>query len=183
MIAEPRRLSNRARTVFALALLVLIGGLFWQHHQIRETTPADPSQMIGRPASTFTLKPLLLSRPGLQTADLKGHVTLVNFFASWCVACRAEHPVLALAAQHGIAVVGIAYKDRPPSAAAYLADLGNPYGRLAADADGRVAADFAVTGAPDTFLVDRDGIIRYRSAGPLTEKILNAEILPLAARL
>jgi cytochrome c-type biogenesis protein CcmF len=169
----------------ALAFLALVGVFFWRLHQTAEgeTPNVIPSVLIDKPAPAFDLKPLYAGLPGLKTADLKSHVTLVNFFASWCVPCRAEHPVLGLVAKSGITLVGVNYKDKPDAAEGFLAELGNPYARVAADGDGRTGIDFGVSGVPESFLIDKNGIIRYKSSGPLTEAKLRDEILPLAARL
>lgn len=166
----------------ALAFLALIGVFFWRLNQTAEgdTPNRIPSVLIDKPAPAFDLKPLYPGQPGLKTADLNGRVTLVNFFASWCVPCRAEHPMLQRVAKNGITLVGISYKDQPDAAKVFLAELGNPYARVAADADGRTGIDFGVYGVPESYLVDKNGIIRFKWAGPITEDVLKNEILPRA---
>ncbi|WP_425061558.1 DsbE family thiol:disulfide interchange protein [Rhizomicrobium electricum] len=158
---------------------------FWRLQQTAagDTPNLIPSVLIDKPAPAFALKPLYPGQPSFATTDLKGRVTLVNFFASWCLPCRAEHPVLRLVQGHGIALVGIAYKDKPDDAQGLLAELGNPYTRVAADADGRTGIDFGVSGVPETYLIDKNGIIRRKVAGPLTEDVLKNDILPLAEKL
>jgi cytochrome c biogenesis protein CcmG/thiol:disulfide interchange protein DsbE len=143
-----------------------------------------PSALIDKPAPAFALPPLLEGGAGLTAADLRGQVSLVNFFASWCVPCRAEHPLLMrLAREEGLPVNGIAYKDRPDDARAFLDELGNPFARIGADLDGRTAIEFGVYGVPETYLVDREGRIRFRHVGPLTPEAIARDLLPLAAEL
>jgi len=141
-----------------------------------------PSPLINQPAPEFALPPLEGDR-GFTSADLKGHVSLVNAFASWCAPCRAEHPVLnALAQTKRVAIYGIDYKDKPDAARAWIAELGNPYARIGTD-EGRVGIDWGVYGVPETFIVDAQGRIRYKHVGPLTEKDIGQTILPLVDRL
>ena len=142
-----------------------------------------PSPLIDQPAPEFALPPLAGSEHGFSSDDLKGHVSLVNTFASWCAPCRGEHRVLnALARSKRVAIYGINYKDKEEAALAWLAELGNPYTRIGAD-DGRVGIDWGVYGVPETFLVDRLGRIRYKHVGPLTPADVEQTILPLVARL
>ena len=169
----------------AFAFLALIGIFFWRLHQTDtgDTPNLVPSVLIGKPAPAFDLPPLYPGKPGFKTGDLKGHVTLVNFFASWCVPCRVEHPMLGLVAKSGITVVGIAYKDKPAAAQSLLTELGNPYARVVADAGGRTGIDFGVYGVPESYLIDKNGIIRFKATGPLTEEMLKTSILPLSEKL
>jgi len=142
-----------------------------------------PSPLIDQPAPRFALPPLQGDAQGFSSADLTGHVSLVNTFASWCAPCRAEHPVLnALAQTKRVPIYGIDYKDKEDLALAWIAELGNPYTRIGAD-DGRVGIDWGVYGVPETFIVDRDGRIRYKHVGPLTQADIERTILPLLARL
>ena len=142
-----------------------------------------PSPLIDRPAPRFALPPLQDGQSGFSSADLAGHVSLVNTFASWCAPCRAEHPVLnRLAHAKRVPIYGINYKDKAEVALAWIAELGNPYTRIGAD-DGRVGIDWGVYGVPETFLVDRDGRIRYKHVGPLTQADVEQTILPLVTRL
>ena len=142
-----------------------------------------PSPLIDQPAPQFALPPLEPGGPGFSTADLQGHVSLVNAFASWCAPCREEHEVLnALARSKRVALYGIDYKDKHEAASAWIAELGNPYTRIGAD-DGRVGIEWGVYGVPETFVVDRTGRIRYKHVGPLTEVDIARMILPLVARL
>jgi cytochrome c biogenesis protein CcmG, thiol:disulfide interchange protein DsbE len=142
-----------------------------------------PSPLINEAAPQFDLPPLPGHDKGFSTADLKGHVTLVNAFASWCAPCRMEHPVLkALADGKQVPIYGIDYKDQSDAALDWLAELGNPYARIGADS-GNVGIDWGVYGVPETFLVDKTGRIRYKHVGPLSEDDIKNTILPLVARL
>ncbi|HUE19135.1 MAG TPA: DsbE family thiol:disulfide interchange protein [Stellaceae bacterium] len=142
-----------------------------------------PSAMIDKPAPDFAL-PELLGGGQLTLADMKGQVVLVNFFASWCVPCRAEHPVL-MTLSHDLAVplYGIAYKDKPEDSAKFLAELGNPFRRTGLDQNGRTGIDFGVYGVPETYAIDRDGRIRWRHVGPLDQAAIDHELMPLLHRL
>ncbi|HXP04320.1 MAG TPA: DsbE family thiol:disulfide interchange protein [Stellaceae bacterium] len=141
-----------------------------------------PSPLIDEPAPQFDLPPLPGSNKGLSTADLKGGVSLVNVFASWCVPCREEHKALsAFAALKRVPVYGIDYKDKPKAAADWLTELGNPYTQIGAD-DGQVGIAWGVYGVPETFLVDGAGRIRYKHVGPLSQADIDKTILPLIAR-
>jgi cytochrome c biogenesis protein CcmG/thiol:disulfide interchange protein DsbE len=141
-----------------------------------------PSAMIDKSAPPFALPPLTASEPGIARGDLSGPL-LVNFFASWCVPCRAEHPILGRLAGAGVPVLGIAWKDKPEDTRAWLQELGDPYRRIAVDRDGRVGIDFGVYGVPETYVIDRAGNIRYRQAGPITPADLDGKIRPLLAEL
>lgn len=143
-----------------------------------------PSVLIGKPVPEFTLPPVKGRTAGMSSDDLRGQVTLVNVFASWCAECRVEHPLLMrLAAQGDIPIYGINYKDLPDDAASWLDTLGDPYTRTGADRDGRVAIEWGVYGVPETFVVDRNGMIAYKHIGALTPKTLNEKIFPLVEKL
>ena len=145
-----------------------------------------PSVLLGKPAPEFELPPLggltAVGKPvgGLTTKDLKtGEVTLVNVWASWCVPCRQEHPYLmALANQHGVRIAGLNYKDKPENARRFLGSLGNPFKLVGVDNKGSATVDWGVYGVPETFLVDGDGVIRYKWIGPITPRALKEELLP-----
>lgn|SRR6185312_1930135 len=142
-----------------------------------------PSALIDEEAPQFELPPLPGRDKGFSTADLKGHVSLVNTFASWCGPCRQEHPVLnALAARKRVAIYGINYKDTGDAALSWIAALGDPYTRIGADS-GRVGIDWGVYGVPETFVIDKTGHIRYKHVGPLTQADIDKTILPLVAKL
>jgi len=128
-----------------------------------------PSALLGASAPDFRL-PGFGGGPGLTGEDLKGTPSLVNFFSSWCTPCAAEQKTLAdIARRENVKVYGIAYKDKKADLTAFLSRHGDPFSRIGFDADGRVAIDWGVYGVPETFVLDKDGIVRYRHAGPLTE--------------
>lgn len=145
-----------------------------------------PSALIDKPAPDFTLPPIE-GGPGngFSSADLKGDgVTIVNVFASWCLPCRVEHPLITRLAEMKIAkVYGLNYKDKPEAALRWLAELGNPYAAIGADPKGRTAINFGVYGIPETFIIDSTGTIRYKHVGPLTPEILNTTIVPIIKKL
>jgi cytochrome c biogenesis protein CcmG/thiol:disulfide interchange protein DsbE len=165
-----------------LALVGLLGfGIWWnQHHDPR----AVPSPLIDKPAPQFALPLLDSPAKSVGSADLAGKPYLLNVFASWCFACRDEHPVLMRERTRlGVPLVGFNYKDEPDDAKRWLAQYGNPYDLVIADYPGDVAIDFGVTGAPETFLVDGEGIIRYKYISPLTPEVITREILPRIAAM
>lgn len=143
-----------------------------------------PSPLIGKPAPDFKLA--LLSDPArqLSPADLQGKVWLFNVWASWCGSCRQEHDLLlSLARQGSVPIYGMDYKDQASDARAVLARFGNPYVETVMDSDGRTGMNYGVYGVPETYLVDKKGIIRLKHTGPLTQEILDKKILPLAKEL
>lgn len=143
-----------------------------------------PSALIGQPAPQFMLPPVKGRALGLSSADLKDQVSLVNVFASWCVACRAEHPLLLRMKEQGVLPIhGLNYKDTPDDAAKWLDTFGDPYTRTGADLNGRVAIDWGVYGVPETFVITKDGRIAYKQIGPLNPEALEDAILPLIRRL
>ena len=161
---------------FALAALLAVG--------LTLDPRMVPSPLIGKPVPRFDLPPVRGRPPGLSSADLRGHVSLVNVFASWCTACREEHPLLmGLAKEHVVPIYGLNYKDRPADAARWLEDMGDPYARTGADVDGRVAINWGVYGVPETFVIDRAGRIAYKRIGPVTPEFIDKTLLPLIARL
>ena len=142
------------------------------------------SVLIGKPVPRFALPPVKGRSLGLSSDDLQGQVSLVNVFASWCVACRHEHPFLMqLKAQGIVPIHGINYKDEPDDAAKWLDTMGDPYMRTGADRDGRVSIDWGVYGVPETLVVDREGHIAYKQIGPIDREVLEETILPLIGRL
>ncbi len=172
---------KRLLFVLPVVAVALLATLFYVN--LSGPPPSElPSPLIGKPAPGFAL-PALPGAQGFTHADLTaGHVTVVNYWASWCTPCRAEHPLLAaLAAQHDVTLYGIAWKNKPGEAQAFLAALGNPFARVAADETGRTGIDWGVAGVPETFVVDGHGVIRAHYAGPLTPEILSRIILPALA--
>lgn len=173
-----------ALAVFGVIVVLLAAGL---RHDPRQL----PSALIGRDAPGFDLP--RLNAPGehdrhdrqrLTSAALRGQVWILNVWASWCDSCRDEHRTLVALAQRRLApVYGLDYKDDPADARQWLAAAGNPYVASLVDRDGRTGIDFGVYGVPETFVIDRAGVIRYRHAGPLTDAVLDATIVPLVTRL
>lgn len=139
-----------------------------------------PSALIGRPVPEFSLAPVQGRSLGLSSSDLRGEVSLVNVFASWCVACREEHPIfMTLKRDRAVPIHGLNYKDQPGDAAQWLDKMGDPYTRTGADRDGRVAIDWGVYGVPETFVVDASRTIRHKHIGPLKREPYDADIAPL----
>lgn len=161
--------------LLALAALIAVFAL-----NIDRDPSLVQSVLIGKPAPQFDLKPVEgLAVPGFSTASLKGEVTVVNVFASWCIPCRDEHPVLeALKQISPVRLFGINQKDAPENAKAFLTELGNPYDAIGADTNGRVSIDWGIYGVPETFIVDAEGIIRFKHVGPISPGQLESEILP-----
>jgi len=176
--------SSHRRLIFLVPLAVFAGiavafgiGLTLNPREI-------PSTLIGKEAPSFDLPPVKGRKLGLASADLEGQVSLVNVFASWCVECRAEHPVLMeLSARGFVPIYGLNYKDKPDDAAEWLDKLGDPYARTGADISGRVAIDWGVYGVPETFVIDRDGKVAFKLIGALTREKFEEKILPLIRKL
>jgi cytochrome c biogenesis protein CcmG/thiol:disulfide interchange protein DsbE len=141
-----------------------------------------PSALIDRTVPAFELAGIGVG-DGFSSEDLKGQVTLVNVFASWCVPCRVEHPVLMRLAEEGVPIYAINYKDAPDQAQAWLAELGNPFEKIGADRNGRVAIEWGVYGVPETFVVDAEGRIRHRHVGPIQARDLEQTLRPILAEL
>ena len=143
-----------------------------------------PSPLIDKPAPAFSLPDLNRPEQKVSPADLKGKVWLLNVWASWCVSCRAEHPVLNALAETGeVILVGLNYKDVKADARQWLQQRGDPYVASAFDADGRVGIDWGVYGVPETFVIDKRGRIRYKHTGPINREVVKDIILPLVREL
>ncbi len=191
-MSEARQSTQRwrLRPVMLLPLILFAGlaAIFLMRLESKTGPDVVPSVLIGKPAPGFTLPALAgAGVPGLSRADLDGHLTLVNIFASWCVPCRQEHPVLErIAKDSRVRLVGIDYKDKPENALALLNDQGNPYAAIGVDASGRTFIDWGAYGVPETYLVRADGIIVKKYIGPLTDvtvaKDLNPEIEKVLAK-
>lgn len=159
-----------------LALVVLVGFLV---AGLNRDPSYVPSPLVGKPAPEFSLPRLDDPATTVSRSDLLGDVSLVNVWATWCVACRQEHPyLLALARSGGVRIFGLNWKDDPLLARQWLQQLGDPYTATAVDQDGRVAIDWGVYGAPETFLVDTSGMILYKHIAPLTPEVWESEFLP-----
>lgn len=180
---------RRALMLAPLGLAVAGGAGFYTMLRGLGTGSYDPrgvpSALLGKPAPAFALPPLEESRlPALSNTDLADlpAPVLVNFWASWCVPCIVEHPQLMRLSRDGVAVFGVNYKDKAGDAAAFLTRHGNPFRRLGRDEPGRVAIDWGVYGVPETYLLDRKGIIRWRWPGPVTPEVLDQDLRPLLRR-
>lgn len=172
---------NKKLLIPLVVFVVLAGFLFvglWRDP--REV----PSPLIGKPAPQFSLEQLHQPDTKLGTADMKGQVWLLNVWASWCVSCREEHPLLVeLAKAKIVPIIGLDYKDQPGPGKRWLQQNGDPYTTSVVDADGRVGIDFGVYGVPETFVIDKSGTIRYKQIGPITPEALEKKILPLVREL
>lgn len=186
---EPRH-HRRGRLRIALALLPLvvfaaIAATFYVQLMSGEDASEVPSALIGKPAPEFELPPLAgLSDdgkpvPGLSAASFKGHLTLVNVWASWCVPCREEQPLLMqLSGDDRFRLVGINYKDKPENALEFLNRFGNPFAAIGTDRSGRVGIDWGVYGVPETYLVDAEGTILFKQVGPFTPDAVANRLMP-----
>jgi len=142
-----------------------------------------PSPLIDKPAPVFSLPLLQQPETLMSNADLKGEVTLLNVWATWCVACRQEHPLLMQLAKQGVRIYGLNYKDKRDDAKRWLQMYGDPYLANAFDTEGRTGIDWGVYGTPETFVVDQQGIIRFKHVGPLTRESIKRDILPMLKQL
>lgn len=163
--------------LFASLLVLLALGL-------RRDPDTLPSPLINKPAPAFQLPQLHEPAKSFSPQEMRGKVWLLNVWASWCVSCREEHPLLLeLARSRAVPLYGFNYKDQRNDAIAWLDELGDPYLLSAVDLDGRVGIDYGVYGAPETYLIDREGVIRFKHVGPLTPEVLQSKLLPLARDL
>lgn len=176
--------SRRIRLLFVVPAIAFVGFMLAFGVSLNRDPSIVPSALIGKPVPTFSLPPVKGRTLGLSSADLKGTVSLVNVFASWCVACRAEHPLLMRMKEQGLVPIhGLNYKDKPDDAARWLDTMGDPYTRTGADIDGRVAINWGVYGVPETYVIDRQGRIAFKQIGPITPEILDSTILPIVEKL
>ena len=163
--------------VFAVLAVFLWLGLSLRPSEI-------PSPLLDKPAPTFSLQHLHTPDQTIAPADMKGQVWLFNVWASWCVSCRQEHPLLLQLAKSGeVPIYGLNYKDQRQDAVRWLQQLGNPYVASAYDLDGQVGIDYGVYGVPETYVIDRDGVIRHKHIGPISPEALQNEILPIVRKL
>lgn len=176
--------SSRARllTLAPVAVFGVLAATFYWGLWNRDDRL--PSTLIGREVPEFELAPIEGRENGLSSADLRGEVSIVNVWASWCAPCRTENPLLVeLAKADIVPIYGINYKDAPEAALAFLEELGDPFTRIGADRTGRVAIDWGVYGLPETFVIDAEGRIAYKHVGPFDRRALEADILPVVRRL
>jgi cytochrome c biogenesis protein CcmG/thiol:disulfide interchange protein DsbE len=163
--------------VFAALLVFLFIGLRLNPREI-------PSPFIGKPAPSFSLAQLGDSAKTISPQDMLGKVWLLNVWASWCVSCRQEHPVLMDFSARGVVpIIGLNYKDKRDDGLAWLRQFGDPYQLSAFDAKGKVGIDFGVYGVPETFLIDKRGVIRFKHVGPVTPEVIVEKLLPLIEEL
>jgi cytochrome c biogenesis protein CcmG/thiol:disulfide interchange protein DsbE len=187
-----RRLLHLMPMMLFLVLVFYFANTLWRIERQNYDPQVLPSAMLDKPAPAFTLVGLPRATRGSQDQveeslsrdDLAGQVAVINFFASWCVPCRVEHPILLrLAREDHVRIYGIAYKDKPEDAARLLTQFGDPYQLIGMDRDGRVGLDFGVYGVPETYVLDKSGTIRKRIVGPLTADVVRTELLPLLKTL
>ena len=163
--------------IFIVLVVFLAIGLGHDPHEV-------PSPLINKPAPAFQLWQLQDPTKTFSAQEMRGKVWLLNVWSSWCISCREEHPVLLEFSRSGdVPLYGLDYKDKPEDALGWLRDFGNPYVLSAMDTDGRVGIDYGVYGVPETYLIDRDGVIRLKQVGPLTPEILQKTVLPLVKDL
>ncbi len=164
-----------------VAFFVLLAAIFASQLLSGKDTSVLPSVLIDKPAPTTNLPPLDPAAPsGINSADFSGRVTVLNVFASWCVPCREEHPVLLeFAKDKRFTLVGFSYKDAAENATRFLNDLGNPYAAVGTDISGRAGIEWGVYGVPETYVIGKDGTIRYKHVGPLDRKTFEQNLLPV----
>jgi cytochrome c biogenesis protein CcmG/thiol:disulfide interchange protein DsbE len=171
-------------TRFAIPLVLFILLVAFLAIGLRKDPHEVPSPLINKAAPAFQLSQLRDPALKFSAQDMRGKVWLLNVWASWCVTCRDEHPLLLQYARSGaLPIYGLNYKDNREDALSWLGELGDPYVLSVSDTDGRVGIDYGVYGAPETYLIDRDGIIRFKQIGPVTPDIWQEKILPLANQL
>ena len=168
--------------VIPLIVFVALGVLLWAGLSLDPRK--IPSPLVGKPLPGFSLAVLHEPKKTVTPETLRGRVYLLNVWASWCVACRQEHPVLnELARRKAVTIIGLNYKDKRDDALAWLKNLGNPYEVSLIDADGRIGIELGVYGVPESFLIDKQGVIRYKHIGPISEKDWTEKLLPLVQQL
>lgn len=177
-----RPLVGRLLSVLPLAVAAVVGGMFYWG--LNNKDDRLPSTLTGKPAPQFDLPPIEGRSDGLATSDLEGEVSLVNVWASWCVPCRAENPLMVELSETGeVPIYGINYKDAPGEALAFLDELGDPFTRIGADRSGRVSIEWGVYGLPETFVIDAKGRIALKHVGPFNRRILEEDIMPVVRTL
>ena len=170
------------RLILLLPLAIFLGVAVFLYRGLFLDPTELPSALIGKPFPAFSL-PAVQGDKALSVADFKGKPALVNVWATWCVACRAEHPVLNKLAEMGVTIHGVNYKDDNAAAQKWLVELHNPYQLNISDARGTLGLDLGVYGAPETFLVDKNGIIRHKYVGVIDERVWREQLAPLYQEL
>lgn len=161
-----------------LALFVAIAA--WFARGLGRDPAYIPSMLIDRPAPAFSLAPIAGRGERFSSKDLEGGVSMINVFASWCASCEIEHPVLMeIAREGGAPIYGLNWKDQPGAGADWLRPRGDPYAKIGNDADGRIAIDFGVTGAPETFIIDAEGRVRHKHVGPISMEDWRTVLKPM----
>ncbi|WP_420477030.1 DsbE family thiol:disulfide interchange protein [Noviherbaspirillum sp. ST9] len=169
---------------FLLPLGIFVGLLVFLGVGLRLNPREIPSPFIGKPAPAFKLTQLHQPDKTISPQDMEGQVWILNVWASWCVSCRAEHPYLMdFAKANVVPVIGLNYKDGRMDGIKWLNDFGNPYALSAFDNDGRVGIDYGVYGVPETFVIDKKGVIRMKYTGPLTPEAINTKLMPMIKEL
>lgn len=175
-------ITMKARFLVPLAIFVALIGFL--AYGLTLNPREVPSPLVNKPAPDFSLPRLDAPDANFRLAEMRGQVFLLNVWASWCVSCRQEHPLLMqLKAQNVVPIIGLNYKDEREDALAVLREGGDPYVLNAVDADGRAGIEYGVYATPETFLIDRTGVIRYKHIGPLNPETLNKVLLPMVAEL
>jgi cytochrome c biogenesis protein CcmG, thiol:disulfide interchange protein DsbE len=167
---------RRLLIIVPVLILVSLFGLFVAMI-LRGDKGPSVSRLIGQDAAAFTLESLDGTKP-VTLADYAGQPVVINFFASWCTPCRAEHPILMDLAAQGVTIIGINYKDRPEAARAFIEQLGNPFTAIGRDENGRTGIDYGITGVPETFVIGADGKVLANWASPLDQTIIEKRIMP-----
>jgi cytochrome c biogenesis protein CcmG, thiol:disulfide interchange protein DsbE len=171
-------------TKFLLPLILFLALVVFLFASLGRDPNEIPSPLLDKPAPAFNLPQLADPQRSFKSEEMRGRVWLLNVWASWCEACRDEHPVLLeLARARVVPIYGLNYKDEQRDALNWLEEFGDPYTTILVDADGRVGIDYGVYGVPETFVIDRNGVIRYKQIGPVTEEALNNRIIPLVKEL
>ena len=171
------------RLFYVLPLLAVIAVIAAFVVGLRRDPSILPSTLIGKPLPTFALGPVSSGSEGLSSREPGGRPRIINVFASWCVSCRVEHPLLLALKAQGVPIEGLDWKDKPEDAARFLAKEGDPYVRIGSDPSGRAGIDLGVSGAPETFIVDGAGVVRYKQVGPITPEVWSGTMAPMLARL
>jgi cytochrome c biogenesis protein CcmG/thiol:disulfide interchange protein DsbE len=167
-----------------LPLLLFLGLVIFLAVGLRRDPHEIPSPLINKPAPAFKLNQLQDPTKTISAEEMRGKVWLLNFWGTWCVACRDEHPLLIQYSKTGaVPIFGVDYKDERAKALRMLEEEGNPYTVTASDPEGRLSIDYGVYGAPETFLIDKNGVIRFKQVGPITEEVWQKEILPRVRQL